>query len=74
MVSVMQHASNGSPAAKGIRIGDKVRTPNGLLLTVTSFNLAVLTRAVESGWPTPPPPPRPFAKGWNRPPLRRLPR
>lgn len=58
----MQNAQNGSPSETGIKVGDKVRTPQGLILTVTAFNLHVIVRAVNAGWPNQPrPAPQKFA-------------
>lgn len=44
-----------------LKVGDKVVSPHGLVLTVNTFNIAVLQRTVDAGWPTPPPPPPPPA-------------
>jgi hypothetical protein len=54
IVLVMQHAQNGTSAEKGIKVGDKVRTPQGLILEVNLFNLAVIQRAINAGWPNKP--------------------
>ena len=61
MVYAMHNASNGQPAEKGntLRIGDKVRTPQGLMLTINAFNREVFQRMHDAGWPSPPPPPKP---------------
>lgn len=61
IVLVMQPAINGLPTEKGItlRNGDKVRTPQGLLLIVNDFNRPVLQRMKDAGFPPPPPPPKP---------------
>jgi len=61
MVYAMHNASNGQPAEKGIilRNGDKVRTPQGLMLIVNDFNRPVLQRMKDAGFPPPPPPPKP---------------
>lgn len=61
----MHNASNGQPAEKGrtLRTGDTVRTPQGLLLTVNAFNLPVLQRMSDAGFPPPPPPPKPVRFG-----------
>lgn len=65
MVYAMHNASNGQPAEKGrsLRIGDTVRTPQGLLLTVNAFNAPVLQRMSDAGFPPPPPPPKPLRFG-----------
>lgn len=46
-----------------LRIGDLVRTPQGLTLIVNAFNLPVLQRMSEAGFPPPPPPPKPVRFG-----------
>jgi hypothetical protein len=46
-----------------LRIGDLVRTPQGLTLVVNAFNLPVLQRMSEAGFPSPPPPPKPVRFG-----------
>ena len=65
MVLVMHPASNGQPAEKGrtLRIGDTVRTAQGLVLTVNAFNRNVLQRMMEAGWPQPPPRPTALRHG-----------
>lgn len=61
----MQPAINGQPAEKGLtlRVGDTVRTPQGLVLLVTEFNRPVMQRMWEAGFPPPPPPPKPVRFG-----------
>ena len=65
MVYAMHNASNGQPAEKGntLRLGDKVRTPQGLMLIVNAFNRPVLQRMLDAGFPPPPPPPKPVRFG-----------
>jgi hypothetical protein len=61
----MQPAINGQPADKGItlRLGDKVRTPQGLMLIVNAFNRPMLQGMLEAGFPLPPPPLKPVRLG-----------
>lgn len=53
----MHPAINGTPAAKGIKVGDKVRLPNGTLHTVTASNINLLHKVANKDMPMPPPPP-----------------
>ena len=60
----MHLAINGTPAAKGIKVGDKVRLPNGTFHTVTASNINLLHKVANRDMPLPPPPPpRPMQKG-----------
>ena len=63
----MQHASKGSPASKGIKVGDILRTPEGNRIKVHKMNLAAVTALLGAGQAPaparkfsecPPPPPR----------------
>ena len=69
IVLAMQNASKGSPASKGIKVGDFLATPEGYRIKVTKSNLTAIkallgasvrpTAPVVWGrevWPCPPPP------------------
>ena len=67
IVLAMQHASKGSPASKGIKVGDILRTPSGERIKVHTFNISAIKAILGAGQPPaparkfspcPPPPPR----------------
>ena len=65
----MQHASKGSPASKGIKVGDILRTPSGERIKVHTFNISAIKAILGAGQP--PAPARPFGE-CPPPPRRRL--